>query len=91
VIGSWSNESTLNCVILGHNTSDTCAVISEAYGGEATKKSSVSEWHKLFKNCRDNVEDVEITNEDNARHFLRYHGIVHFQFFPQGQLTKLIP
>jgi hypothetical protein len=30
-------------VKLGKNASDTCAVLCEAYGGEAMKKSSVSE------------------------------------------------
>jgi hypothetical protein len=34
---------------LGKNASDTYAVLSKVYGGEATKKSSVSEWHKWFK------------------------------------------
>jgi len=37
------------CVKLGKNASDTCAMLSEAYEGEAMKKSSVSEWHKWFK------------------------------------------
>jgi hypothetical protein len=32
-------------VKLGNNESDTCAMLSEAYGGEAMKRSSVSEWH----------------------------------------------
>jgi hypothetical protein len=36
-------------VKLGKNASNTCAVLSEAYGGEAMKKWSVSEWHKQFK------------------------------------------
>jgi hypothetical protein len=43
-----------------------------AYGGEAMRKSSVSEWHKLFKVGSDNVENVEITNEENVHHFPRY-------------------
>jgi len=32
---------------------------SEACKGEALKKSSVSEWHKRFKEGRENVEDDE--------------------------------
>jgi hypothetical protein len=28
------------CVKLGNNASDTCSMLSEAYGGEAMKKSS---------------------------------------------------
>jgi hypothetical protein len=31
------------CVKLGKNATDTCAVLSKAYGVEATKKSSVFE------------------------------------------------
>jgi len=31
------------------NASDTCAMLSKAYRGEAMKKSNVSEWHKRFK------------------------------------------
>jgi len=34
---------------LGKNTSNTCAMLSGAYGGEVIKKSSVFEWHKWFK------------------------------------------
>jgi hypothetical protein len=37
------------CVKLGKKASDTCAMHSEAYGGEAVKKSSVFMWHKRFK------------------------------------------
>jgi hypothetical protein len=37
---------------------------------QAVKKSSVSEWHNRFKES----SHVEITDEDNAHHFLRYEG-----------------
>jgi len=46
-------------VKLGETPSDTCAMLSEAYGGEAMKKSSILEWHKRFKEGRENVEDDE--------------------------------
>jgi hypothetical protein len=36
-------------VKLGRNASDTCAVLSEAYGGETMKRSSDFEWHNRFK------------------------------------------
>jgi hypothetical protein len=44
-------------VKFGKNASDTCAMLSETYGGEAMKESSVFEWHKRFKEGHDNVED----------------------------------
>jgi hypothetical protein len=54
------NESTLIFFVkLGKNASDT-------YGGDAMNKSNLSEWHKLFKKS----SYVEITNEENAHHFL---------------------
>jgi hypothetical protein len=43
-------------VKLGNNASDTCAMLSEAYGREAMKKSSVLECHKRFKEGRENVK-----------------------------------
>jgi hypothetical protein len=52
-------------VKLGKNTSDTWAVLSEAYDREAMKKSSVCEWHKWFKEGCKNVE----VDKDNAHHF----------------------
>jgi hypothetical protein len=64
------------CVKLGKNTSDIGAMLSEAYGGEAVKHLSVSEWHERFK----------IKNEDNAFHFLRHR--YHFKFIPQGQTVN---
>jgi hypothetical protein len=47
------------CVKLGNNASDTCVILSEAYEGEAIRKSSTSEWHKWFKEDHENVEDDE--------------------------------
>jgi hypothetical protein len=44
------------CVKLGKNMSDTSAVLSEAYGAEAMKMSSVFKWHKWFKESCKTVE-----------------------------------
>jgi hypothetical protein len=41
------------------NESVTCAMLPEAYGGEAMKMSSVLEWHKWFKEGCRSVEDDE--------------------------------
>jgi hypothetical protein len=49
------------------NANDTCAVLSEAHGGEAMKKASVFEWHKQFKEGHENMEDDERSGH------LRYH------------------
>jgi hypothetical protein len=46
-------------VKLGKNASDTHAMLSKAYGGEAMKKSSTSEWHKQFKEGCKNMENDE--------------------------------
>jgi hypothetical protein len=62
------------CVKLGKNSSDTCAVFSEAYGAETMKKSSGFEWNKWFKEGW----RVEMTNEDNAHHLLRCQGYCSF-------------
>jgi len=43
-------------VALGKNASDTCALFSDANGGETLKKPSVFEGHKRFKLGRDHVE-----------------------------------
>jgi hypothetical protein len=37
------------CVKLAKSASNTCVMLSEAYGGEATKKSRVFEWHNWFE------------------------------------------
>jgi hypothetical protein len=48
------------------------------------KKSSVFECHKQFKES----SHVKITNEDNAHHFHRYQGMVHFEFIPSTRLNS---
>jgi hypothetical protein len=53
-------------VKLGRNASDTCAILSKAYGEDAMKKSRVFEWHEQFKYSL----HIKITNEDNIHHFL---------------------
>jgi hypothetical protein len=51
-MSDWFLEQRINikfCVTSGRNASDTCAMLSEAYGGEAVKKLSLSVWHKRLK------------------------------------------
>jgi hypothetical protein len=47
-------------------------MLSEAYGGETMKKSSVFEWHKRFKES----SHVGVTSECNAQEYfsLRFHS-----------------
>jgi hypothetical protein len=47
------------CGKLGKNASNTCSVLSEAYGREATNNSNVFELHKRFKEGHERVEDDE--------------------------------
>jgi hypothetical protein len=45
-MGDWFLGQQININFLvksGRNVSDTCALLSEAYGGEAMKKSSIFE------------------------------------------------
>jgi uncharacterized metal-binding protein len=43
------------CIKLGDNASATCALLSEAYEGEAMKMSYVFEWRKRSKEGREYV------------------------------------
>jgi hypothetical protein len=56
------------CVKLGKNESYTCARLSKACGEESMKNSKCFKRQKRFKES----SHVEITNEENAHHFLRY-------------------
>jgi uncharacterized metal-binding protein len=66
----WKKIDIKYCVKLGKNASDTCAMLSDNYGREDMKNSSVFKWHKSFKEGREDVEN----DEDNAHHFLRCQG-----------------
>jgi hypothetical protein len=57
-------------VKVGKNISNTCAMLSEAYAGEAMKKSSVFQWYKWFKVSL----HVKITDEVNAHEFVPHQG-----------------
>jgi transposase len=46
---------------LGKRASEILQMLTEAYGADAMKKSSVSEWHKRFKQGREDVKDDERT------------------------------
>jgi hypothetical protein len=43
------------CVKIGKSASETLALLTLAYGEYALKKSSVFEWHRRFKEGRDDV------------------------------------
>jgi hypothetical protein len=45
------------CVKPGKSASETLALLIVAYGEYAMNKSSVSEWHRRFKEGRENVQD----------------------------------
>jgi hypothetical protein len=46
---------------------DTCATLSEAYGTEAMKKTSVFHWHKRFKEDRGSVEGDETSGRPKSQ------------------------
>jgi hypothetical protein len=49
------------CAKLGKSTSETVQILTEAYGADAMKELSVFEWHKRFKEGREDVKDDERT------------------------------
>jgi hypothetical protein len=49
------------CAKLGKSASETLQMLTEAYGADAMKKSSVFEWHKRFKEGREYVKDDKRT------------------------------
>jgi len=62
-------------VKLGKTESDTCTILSEAYGGEAMKS-------QVFLSGINDSEsmNVEITNEGNVHNFFDNEVIIHFEF-----------
>jgi hypothetical protein len=49
------------CAKLGKSASETLQMLTGAYGADAMKRSSAFEWHKRFKDGREDVEDGERT------------------------------
>jgi hypothetical protein len=49
------------CAKFGKSASESLQMLTEAYGADAMKKSSVFEWRKRFKEGRENVKDDEST------------------------------
>jgi hypothetical protein len=49
------------CAKFGKSASKTVQMLTEAYGADAMKKSSVFDWHKRFKEGRKDVKDDERT------------------------------
>jgi len=45
------------CVKIGKSANETLALLRVAYGEYAMKKSSVFEWHRRFKEGREDVQD----------------------------------
>jgi transposase len=49
------------CAKLGKSASETQQMLTEDYGADTMKKSSVFEWHKKFEEGREDVKDDERT------------------------------
>jgi transposase len=49
------------CAKLGKSASEALQMLTKAYGVDVMKKSSVFEWHKRFKDGREDVKDDERT------------------------------
>jgi transposase len=49
------------CAKLGKSTSESLQMLTEIYGADAIKKSSVFEWHKKFKEGREDMKDDKRT------------------------------
>jgi hypothetical protein len=49
------------CAKLGKSASETLQILAEAYGADAMKKLSVFEWHKRFKEGREDMKDYKRT------------------------------
>jgi hypothetical protein len=49
------------CAKLGKSASETLQMLTEAYGADAMKTSSIFEWYKRFKEGRKDVKDDERT------------------------------
>jgi len=55
------------CVKIGKNASETLALLTVAYGEYDIKKSSVFEWHRRFKEGREDVQDDPSSGQPKMR------------------------
>ena len=55
------------CVKIGNSASETLALLTVAYGKYAMKKSSVFEWHRRFKEGREDVQDDPRSGQPNTQ------------------------
>jgi hypothetical protein len=73
------------CATLGKSTSETLQTLTEAYGADAMKKSSVVERHKRFKKGREYVKDDKRTG---LRKLTGQMKMVHFEVLEQGRTVN---
>ena len=64
MVGRKMNDKNLEqqinikfCVRIGKSASETLALLTVAYGEYTMKKSSIFEWHRQFKEGREDVKD----------------------------------
>jgi uncharacterized cysteine cluster protein YcgN (CxxCxxCC family) len=55
------------CVTIGKSASETLALLTVACGEYAVKKSSVFEWHRRFKEGREDVKDDTIIGQPKTQ------------------------
>ena len=76
------------CVKIGKSASERSALLRVAYDKCASKKSSVFEWHRRFKEGRD-VQDDPGRGQPNSKGQIdanvdRVRTLVHIQSVPEG-------
>jgi hypothetical protein len=54
------------CAKAGKSASETLQMLSETYGADAMKNSSVFEWHKMFKEGWEDVKDNKRTGHSKT-------------------------
>jgi len=55
------------CVKIGKSASEMLALLTVAYGEYAMKKWSVVEWHRLFKEGREDVQDNQRSGQPKTQ------------------------
>jgi hypothetical protein len=55
------------CVNIGKSASEKIALLTVAYGEYTIKKSSVFEWHRGFKEGREDVKDDPISGQPKTQ------------------------